>query len=1243
MAETSIMYPSNVKQPLVNTQKGNPFPCCIKALGRDNRYEGYNCANRGDPRYYHEWTNAMELTRGGEIQCGRPSNYYCDHRTFYDIAGYRNTCPIAGCSGTYFQPAVLQLEFSKEHLAQYGIIEGTEMHNISLSFNHRCLGVDVSNSSTSTNWGPNFCGFDKYPDLKVLKIYVTDKNGVIKGNIFVHNENPPLKGYSGVSVTLTGITYADISEGCINIEYQRNLSTNPGNIYIRDLHVSMNYTNAYPYMQGYNDVVDVYMSNIDKCATRFIHTIDIGYRNKQGNIPLSKAPKDLRNGIMINLPEGVTYDKEFVEDHFVRFIFKDTSGIEGVKNIVYTHRDLPNEMIIFGYEAKKYPQPIIYVLRNYIKNSKYTNNSLIIKPNLNKICIDKIDFFINGLDTDPFVTLTVKDNELIQDGSALDVVTQKGKEKFHNAITSLKCGTYEIFIRMNDSQDYTWGHYAFRISPAQYQFEVIAKTQEEVDGNAQTDLDYFHYVQNKQNDKRVLSIKRVDNFDERVTPRIKVTTDTNYQNKELNSMNTINKGLQTAIAEFEKGQSRDFDISVKYPGRYFFNIEDRTNADTCRMYKEKRYIDIDPNHKQNHDVLFVRGEDSTSFEYDYLVAWEGDNIDEPIYISDIDIGQSFNDILLCVEKQEFFTGLSQIGVAKLRVTNRTQKTLSNIRIELNVLNNGEVTLDEFFDSDGIFKHLEENFTTYNKEYIENLELRNLPDSIDDDSIGEENVEIVIKTLEYDEVEQEGDSIEIAIPYMSRSDKTITLQPLIFEEPCTLYTYDDCESKDHPFSTFKLTVYDSILTNLLIEGENDLLEINPNIACPNECFTTDLTYKIQNIDSSSIPNIHAKTKITNDVNLIPYQFKYTQKKNGKKVETIQSSENVLNQTLEDDMKVEWHHDEKIQTKALSRTVIAGIVNFPNHSEVSYLQRTNMKGDATFFIEIPNTVSGSYTLKSLLKNFIKFKFAGNIEHYQSELYINKKNEVVNTIAPKDKRNQVFLNYRKTYKKYKPGDTVRIVVSATYHQKSLDNTIIFYPEIQQIGSVDELTVSYRICNIESVGVDKYNHREVKYNQGLLTTTFETDDYQLIENKVSKDIYVGLETQLSSAVAIDKTLIEQEDLNVIRVELSNKLRDNHDIKCLIDLGPYKPTLLGQYEVVDISVDDGTTDIIPSYNKEVDEHRTSILWTVGAMEADTVTNAQIILKGVDVGLSEITTTIYDYQHSEKEKDYHFGEKRCKC
>lgn len=1254
MTDTSIIYPSNVRQPLADTLKKNPFPCCIEAVDRDGSYEGYYCASRQDPRYYHEWTNAIELTRGGETQCGRPSNYYCDHATYYQIAGYRNTCPIAGCSGTYFQPAILQLELGKNHLENYEIIEGTEIHSITLNFSHRCLGVDVADSSTSTNWGPNFCGYDKHPDLKVLKVYLTNEQGLIRGNICVHNQNPPLKGFAGVSMTITGVTYEDIANGHLNIEYQRNLSTNPGNIYIRDLSIKLEYTNAYPFMYGTTFFPILYTSNIKSCCTSEHHLIDAGYENKNGRIPASKAPRDLTDDVIVQVPNGVKYTREKIQGHLF-FTYTDESNVAGVKYITYILKGT-DKRLTYGYEAKKYKFPEIKLERIYYKNRIARPDTIYIS---NDSCVDTMEFYVDGFDTDPIITFKSSNNDF--DFTKDNIVTPASNDKFYYTIAeNVSCGYHRLFIKMNKNNEYTWGNVeaiTIDVRGPILELEYYVETQEDVDMNpTETPLSFFNYVQNKQNDKRIIKIKRTDNFPTRWKPKFFISTDTNYQNTTQNDLDTINKGLQEGSINLDHNETAKFDVSVKYPGRYYLNIEAYQDeyaiehkgieANTCGKFEDFAYIDIEPHHIQYHDELFVRGEDSTSFKYNYLVAWEGDNIEEPINVSDVNIGQSFNDIKLCVEHAEFFTGLSQIGLAKLKVTNNSQKTLNNIRIELNVLakdddGNYVVTLDEFLKPDGVFKYLENNFYSYNKENINNVFIRNLPYSIDDDDIGEENVEILIKTLDYDETLQEGDSIEIIIPYMSRTDKTIKIQPLIFEEPFPLYLYQDCEFKQNPLDSFKLTVYDSILTRLEIEGETDLLETKSKY-CPNECFDTALTYKITNIDSSYTERKLVKTEIINDANLIPYSIQLKGQSNTMQINNIANTTNNI---------VSWSHDEKYKTKDLSYAVIDAYIKFPGHKQYILTRRTNNKGKVIFEIRVPESVSKTYTLKSLLQNVIKFQCDGNIEHQTGILYIDKNKNLINISDEKNNKSQVVMNYQNTYKKYRANDLIQITLNVSYRQKYLDNTLTFYSNVQEPGKTDELTVYYKICNLQNKGKDIYNHDIMKYNQGILQTTFKTNDYQLIENEITQDIYCGIPTDLRHSINIEKRIIEQNQLNIINIEVDNYNRDNKEVKCLIDLGPTE-VFLGKYNIVEINVDDGNTQIqeekivtnntTQSENEE--KNNMKINWLIGEMKADTSTKAQIILKGADIGMSEISVLTSDFMFTpECNKDYHFGEKRCNC
>lgn len=1231
MTENATFYPSDIGQPQAGQRKYDPFPCCTKAVDRSGEYEGYYCADTWEKRYYHEWSNAIELTRGGEISCGRESNYNCDYETYFQIAGYRNTCPIAGCSGTFFQPSTLFLGMSKSHLDNYDIIEGSEIESVTLTFNHRSLGCDVSDGSLSTNWGPNFCGFDKYPDLQVLRIYVVNKDYQIRGNVCVHNQNPPLKGYAGVSATIKGLTYEDIADGWIVVEYQRNLSTNPGNIYIRDLKISVNYSNSTPAMYGVGSLGDLYTSKYDDCCSTGRILIDATFENSKGRVPMSKWKYNIKDDIIVEVPDGVTYTTEDIAEHRFYHI-TDKSNKAGVKNVVFRLKNT-DYIYIAGYKAIKHKKPSVNARRVIYKNHIPPENALTMTS---EGCVKKAEFFINGYDTDPIVTLTEDDFDSTKD----NIIKQSASDRFYTTLAdTLGCGTYKLFIKLNGDDYYRYDDREpiyIQIRVPEFEWETYIYSQNPEDTNPiNTPLEYYEFLQNKQNNTAIIKIKRVDNFPTRWDPTFDVYTDINYHNHDQNTLPTINKGLQDGtFANAASGDSVLFDVSLRFPGRYSVHIKDADSSyQRCETAKKTVYIDVHGTHKQNHDEVFVRGEDSTSFDYDYLVAWEGDNIDEPISVSEVTVGSSFNDIKVCVEAAEFYTGISQMGLAKIKVTNVSDRTLNNVRLELNVLlknddGDYEVSLNEFLASDGMFKYLETNFYRYNKEYVNNLFVLNTPGSIDDDYIGEENVQFLIKTLEYDKDEEVGDTVEIVIPFISRSEKTAKIQLLVFEEVFPLHLYYDCEFSENTFYDFNLTVFDSILTDINIEGETDLLEID-QANCPQECYKTELTYKIRNIDSSETEDTYTRTEITNDSNLIPYKVKLKGSPNPIMLSTI---ENLTQEEMSEEQKrVQWSHKEKTKVKELGWGLIDCHVHFPGHEKYTLTRRTDRRGQVIFEIRMPNSVSRSYTLDRLLQEVLRFEYGGNIELSTGVLYIDDYGNVVNLLEDVKDKNQVVFNYQHTYKRYKANDLVRIVLNVTYLQKYFDNTLVFYPNIQIPGREDEITVYYKICNLEETIRNQYNQERKCYNRGLLHTKMSTNDYQLIKNSASKDIYCGLDTDLKHEVSIEKYLVEQNEINYVNIEIKNNIRDNKEIKCLIDLGSHID--VGTYEIVEINVDDGTAQVIEAETPQID-------WLIGEMKADSVTHAQIILKGGEVGLNDISIGISDFLTG---GNYHFCQRACQC
>ena len=130
MAKVTL-YPSKISQPNAD-DKIDIKKWCFKEVRRGGGVYNYGCSSPYDPRYYHAWSNVDELTEGKAAQCGRPSTRFCSHAVSHGIAGYRNTCPIAGCNGTYNTPATLRLYLSKKALADKGIKTGAKVKKVTI-------------------------------------------------------------------------------------------------------------------------------------------------------------------------------------------------------------------------------------------------------------------------------------------------------------------------------------------------------------------------------------------------------------------------------------------------------------------------------------------------------------------------------------------------------------------------------------------------------------------------------------------------------------------------------------------------------------------------------------------------------------------------------------------------------------------------------------------------------------------------------------------------------------------------------------------------------------------------------------------------------------------------------------------------------------------------------------------------------------------------------------------------------
>ena len=1151
------LYPSKIEEPNANKSSGLS-KYCFKAVESKNHILTVRCDYQHDPKYYHPWTNLNELLKGGMAQCGRRSSYGCSHETYYGITGYRNTCPIAGVVGTFTQPAKLRLHFSPK---TKGIGVNDKINSVEISFQHRRVGVDVATDRIYENWGPNFCGYNTYPNRKVLKVSFA-------GQTKEYNQNPPLSKteYSTVTFKFNNITFNDLNNGYIDIQYGNNLSTNPGNIYIKGLSINVDYTPGKPYLDGKMSSYTINTSNEAGCRGKIHFKLEAGYQQNGKKIPVKNAPKALNNKINIKCPSGVKIvegtrvvnsDKKTLE-----FDIIDNSNIVGKKKIIATivGENIKKE---FSFETKRINKPNISFPSQIEHNTKPSVFPSIID---NTGCTTKITVYSGDSNGTPLKTFENVNINGISSSDAAD---------FYRIVSNLDCGEHTLFFKMGDG---SLKSHLIYILPTHYEFKILYNNSE---------VSSLELIQNKNQNTECQLIyeKRQDTFTD---PVFKIINPT--YGLEENGVPTPEKISEDWILwDTSVTPQKDIKIGTYSAGDYSILIQE---DNTCKESDKILRVKILSNHTQNFDSIFVRGEDSTSFDYEYLVALEGDSITKPIFVETIELGASYDDIKICANKINI-TGLSKMGLAPISITNTSERDIENLYLELNTLirdgNEYQISTKEWFDESGIFKDFKENFDTYNQIYKDIVSIKNLtPDS---DSIDEENVYIHINKIE------SGGKINLQIPFKNTIEKEVYVQILLFEEPLRLYEMGSgCPNEEDistHFSLMEFQVYDSIVTEMSITGDLDIIETQGG-ECPLECFYTEngITYTIKNIDTSNLGG-NAQTIISNDPRLIPYEIKYKNEIFPIDMESPNSNANNLTTFT-------ILNGNKIRSFLLRNVKVNCTINFPdienqNFITQNYSSYTNADGEAIFYVTIPEYINEIYTTNTFNQNTsfnIEEKYIRNIKSFKIDIINNN-----------------FIEYR-------GGDTVPLKVKCYGNENYLQNEIIFNADINKAGQEDSLTVYYKICNLPN-------------NEGILKTSFETnkDDYKISYNKIEEDIYLGVETKLCLETRLEKMVVEQNTINRLFINLHNKTRPNKEI--LIEI---EEENINKYNYLDCEVELGRT--ILEDNK--------IIWIIDSLEKNTITKGYFDFKANTVGKSLINIKTNDFLHNE-ENIQEFGEDSYKC
>lgn len=964
---TATLYAGTVEQPNRNTRYYGHS--CSMAIDHRGKSEGYRCANCSDPRYYHEWSWLENLKEPNKpTQCGRPNGKpACNHATYYGIAGYRNVCPIAGCSGTYVAPAIIKL--SNFDFKKLGIDEHSTIYSITVNWQHRCRGVDVSTTRETRNSPPNFNGFNHYPDRTVVESYFArgdTKLATLHGLHGVKAENPPNSdSFQGVgAATAYNLAATDVIDPnfALYIQYGQNLSTNPGNLYITDVCITIEYENGKPVILSPSDNQELY-TNIDtecNCYTTIEHKVIGNWLHTNMNVGDVMTRKPLT--VMLdatNCPEGVSViDTTPTNTYNKTYKITDHSGVPGEKCISYYLKEYPEKRVDVWFTAKIYNKPEISVNKKYYKDIKKNDKWQLFDESkayitAKKGCSDYISIWFDTVN---------KPNPDLKFGCldpSQENLLKAYQNEFYSAIQNLECGNHFVFIKNGTHRDEVLSFIIELVSPA-FSFTI-------------SDSETGDWQQDRTaNGVKDIIITRTDSVGIETIP---ITVQDNTQNYPTNP-----NPQPIKTYDINSGESITHQMNKYYAGTFPLIV--KPSMTDCDVNTFKEEFTVIPYHKQHYDKLFVRGEDSTSFDYDYLVAWEADNVRVPIKPQSVELGATVDDIQICTDNA--YIGIGETGLLSLKITNIGGRgTIHNLQIELNAVEVGEnndltVSTDEWELQEGLFykERLMEDFYIYNEAIKNNVSLK--IDRDNQNASDAENVYLYIRQLEEDS------TIEVLIPFESRNPRTAYLQFLIFEQVQKIY-WNNCQTQitNNPVDNIiKIKVLDSLATNMTITGKNDILYSNLN-DCPIECYATDLTYNITNIDSSDLSNIEvinnvkALTKIQNSIEMLPYKYNYNGE--GHDIEW----NNGEYKASDDLIFYRKPFDRRIK---LPQQLLKAHIRFPNLPEVILPIRTNDNGSAMLPISIPVAMQGKYSIKKLLSNYVLLEYAGDSVYKYCDLYIN-----------------------------------------------------------------------------------------------------------------------------------------------------------------------------------------------------------------------------------------------------------------
>ena len=1152
----------------------------------------YNCPWNNDPQYTHLWNDLEHLKTGKVARCGQPETHSCVHRVEYSIAGFRNTCPIAGRCGTYATPAPLR--FSQFDFKGRKIKGKIELNKVQFSFKQKNNGVDVANGREAKTWGGKFSKI-----RVVLKRY--DNNKIVTLDSQVINKTMSINQYQAISVnfnldkieknissktqrkTFNNNRTLDLSQRdnfAIELHYYRVENTNPSVIRLKDANINVTFTYVdKPYVKVSSD------SNVINCSSKQItHTVKTNGEAALKSLTYKEIPAGFSKPTVSTDKDNYTktfvwtYKQDLTDTKKTITYYTKANNFKAEQKITIKVYQNKIEKIIEDLINPEIINKPISTITQFIKGSEYNDKTTYISFNdlmkSNSLCYDKINLHIKNENQNELIFPYYGDNRTYQCQSSNTNVTGINHCFYEQVINKLPCGEAKVsadFV-INNKIIKTVSLPSIMVISQSYSFKSTMTRVSNDD------------VEEVVNDSQYIRQPSIDDGDERYTYYITFTrVDTKSPGPIINSFynETKDEDFMTAVANDNLIYDKDkikFKIDINKIGifKVGFYYSDQCKSQS-HMYHEFHII---PAHNQHYDKLYIKEYDDNT--YDSIVIREGDNNRVPVAITNIQEINSYNNIKICLSGGK--TNISEIGFGKLTVTNQNKFAVNDLVIELNPLTKDEETGE--YDWINLWETIFSDFT-YNI-FAYNTSLKGLIEVSDNG----EDVYIIFKQI------NPGQEISVNLPFMSKNECTYYISLFINGIQLKRNTSNKflprlnrlCSNEDYA----KFIVTDTMLLDLKINNYEEYINIdeheyvydnNCNLICNNnecnQCGPFTVLYSINNIDFISpiagedyFIRIGHSPELQHSVN---FDGAYE-----------------LNEDIEPFQYPLVYNYVKI--------IIAPKSNYENEEPITYTLKTDDNGEGTFYYTIPSTELRSYNTESLrINNKFGIVYYGNDQNNPcSEGFSNEK------LTINENKFNTYIIIDEDFSQYKPGDSVPIHFQLVYEKTPYDNGI--YINLNE----DPFKADFVAGRAILIPV---TYQGVKGNPNqVLETSIETVSDTLTTNSVSKKIYCNIDTQVKVDASLAKTLVQQNGSNTLNIVVKNGVKPNQRVKIRVKTDGYKITNINH-------ITNGTYSI----------NDTLMYWDIGNMDSYKEDQISIDLQAHKnaSGQKNICIKAFDYLHEE--------------